>query len=120
MTSRLLSRRDVEFLLYEWLDVTALCSRPRYADHSRETFDGALDTAERIATEVFLPHRRKSDVEEPEFDGERVHIIPEVGVAYRAFAEAGLLAAEIAKRGVSAAGGTADRRAARGRPGGAP
>jgi len=93
MTSRLLSRRDVEFVLYEWLDVTALCSRPRYADHSRETFDGALDTAERIATEVFLPHRRKSDVEEPEFDGERVHIIPEVGVAYRAFAEAGLLAA---------------------------
>ena len=93
MTSRLLSRRDVEFLLYEWLDVTALCSRPRYADHSRETFDGALDTAERIATEVFLPHRRKSDVEEPEFDGERVHIIPEVGVAYRAFAESGLLAA---------------------------
>ena len=93
MTSRLLSRRDVEFLLYEWLDVTALCSRPRYADHSRETFDGALDTAERIATEVFLPHRRKSDVEEPEFDGERVHIIPEVGAAYRAFAEAGLLAA---------------------------
>jgi len=93
MTSRLLSRRDVEFLLYEWLDVTALCTRPRYADHSRETFDGALDTAERIATEVFLPHRRKSDVEEPEFDGERVHIIPEVGAAYRAFAEAGLLAA---------------------------
>ena len=44
----------------------------------RETFDAALDTAERIATEVFLPHRRKSDVEEPKFDGERVHLIPEV------------------------------------------
>ena len=40
--------------------------------------------AERIATEVFLPHRRKSDVEEPKFDGERVHLIPEVeGVARR-------------------------------------
>jgi len=93
MTSKLLSRRDVEFLLYEWLDVTSLCGRPRFADHSRETFDGALDTAERIATEVFLPHRRKSDVEEPEFDGERVHIIPEVGEAFAAFAGAGLLAA---------------------------
>ncbi len=92
MTSKLLSRRDVEFLLYEWLDVTSLCGRPRFADHSRETFDGALDTAERIATEVFLPHRRKSDVEEPEFDGERVQIIPEVGTAFAAFAEAGLLA----------------------------
>ena len=79
MTSKLLSRRDIEFLLYEWLDVATLCQRPRYADHSRETFDGALDTAERIATEVFLPHRRKSDIEEPRFDGERVHLIPEVG-----------------------------------------
>jgi alkylation response protein AidB-like acyl-CoA dehydrogenase len=92
MTSRLLSRRDVEFLLYEWLDVTSLCSRSRFADHSRETFDGALDTAERIANEVFLPHRRKSDTQEPEFDGERVHLIPEVAEAFAAFAQAGLLA----------------------------
>ena len=93
MTAKLLSRRDVEFLLYEWLEVTTLCGRARYADHSRETFDGALDTAERIATEVFLPHRRKGDVEEPQFDGERVHLIPEVREAFAAFAEAGLLAA---------------------------
>ena len=92
MTSKLLSRRDVEFLLYEWLDVTALCARPRHADHSRETFDAALDTAERIATEVFLPYRRKSDLEEPQFDGERVRLIPEVAQSYAAFAGAGLLA----------------------------
>ena len=92
MASKLLSRRDLEFLLYEWLEVTSLCARPRFADHSRETFDGALDTAERIATEVFLPHRRKSDVEEPQFDGEHVRLIPEVGEAYAAFAGAGLLA----------------------------
>jgi alkylation response protein AidB-like acyl-CoA dehydrogenase len=93
MPAKLLSRRDVEFLLYEWLEVTSLCDRARFADHSHETFDGALDTAERIATEVFLPHRRKSDVAEPEFDGERVHLIPEVGEAFAAFAGAGLLAA---------------------------
>ena len=94
MAGKLLSRRDLEFLLYEWLDVESLVARPRYSDHSRETFDGALDTAERIATEFFLPHRRKSDVEEPAFDGERVHLIPEVRSAWSAFAEAGLLAAE--------------------------
>jgi len=94
MTSKLLSRRDLEFLLHEWLDVTALCARERYADHSRETFDAALDTAERIATGYFLPHRRKSDAEEPVFDGDRVRLIPEVASAWSAFAEAGLLAAE--------------------------
>jgi len=93
MGSKLISRRDLEFLLYEWLDVGSLCDRPRFADHSRETFDSALDTAERVATEVFLPHRRKSDVEEPRFDGERVHLIPEVKASFDAFAAAGLLAA---------------------------
>ena len=94
MIHKLIARRDLEFLLYEWLDVVSLCERPRFADHGRETFDGALDTAERIAAEHFLPHRRKSDVVEPEFDGERVHLIPEVRSAWIAFAEAGLLAAE--------------------------
>ena len=93
MPSKLLSRRDIEFLLYEWLDAASLASRARFSDHSRETFDSALDTAERIATDVFLPHRRKSDVEEPEFDGERVHLIPEVKAAFDAFAQAGMLAA---------------------------
>jgi len=93
MTSRLVSRRDLEFLLYEWLDVTALCTRERFADHGRETFDATLDTAERLATERFLPHRRKSDTHEPEFDGERVSVIPEVPLAVRAYAEAGLLSA---------------------------
>jgi alkylation response protein AidB-like acyl-CoA dehydrogenase len=93
MTSKILSRRDLEFLLYEWLDVEALTSRPRYADHSRETFDAALDTCEKIATEKFEPHNKKSDQHEPTFDGERVHMIPEVAEALRAFCDAGLMAA---------------------------
>jgi butyryl-CoA dehydrogenase len=94
MDSKLLSRRDLEFLLHEWLAVESLCERPRYADHGRETFDAALDTAERIATEHFLPHRRKSDLEEPHFDGERVRLIPEATTAWQAFSAAGLIAAE--------------------------
>ena len=92
MASRLISRRDLEFLLYDWLDVTSLCGRPRFSDHSRETFDAALDASERIASDYFLPHRRKGDLVEPTFDGERVHLIPEIGESFRAFAEAGLIA----------------------------
>jgi hypothetical protein len=42
MTSKLLSRRDVEFLLYEWLDVASLCQRPRFADQSREALASTL------------------------------------------------------------------------------
>ena len=98
MQSRILSRRDLEFILYELLDVGTLTSRPRYADHTRETFDAALDTCERMATELFEPHYRKNDLNEPHIvhdndGGERVHIIPEVKQALNAFCQAGLMAA---------------------------
>ena len=90
MASTLLSARDLQFMLYEWLDVEALTRRPRYADHSKETFDGALELAERVATDHFAPHNKTNDVEEPRFDGERVHVNPEVGQALRVYAETGL------------------------------
>ncbi len=98
MQSKILSRRDLEFILYELLGVTALTGRPRYADHSRETFDAALDTCERMATELFEPHYKKNDQNEPrvfvdEDGSERVRIIPEVKQALDAFCQAGLMAA---------------------------
>ncbi|MEU3309272.1 acyl-CoA dehydrogenase [Nocardiopsis sp. NPDC006832] len=90
MASTLLSARDLRFLLYEWLDVEALTRRTRYADHSRETFDGALELAERVATDHFAPHNKTNDAEEPRFDGERVHVNPEVKKALEVYAETGL------------------------------
>ncbi len=90
MPSQLLSRRDLDFLLYEWLDVELLTKRDRFADHSRETFDAVLELSERIATRHFAPHNKKADAEEPTFDGERVTMIPEVAEALKVFAEAGL------------------------------
>ena len=35
MPSQLLSRADLDFLLYDWLRVEDLTTRARYADHSR-------------------------------------------------------------------------------------
>ena len=94
--SKIASARDIEFLLYDWLHVEQLCERPRFAEHSRETFDAVLQLSERLATDYFAPHNRKGDSNEPQFDGERVQLIPEVGLALRAFAEAGLFAASAA------------------------
>jgi alkylation response protein AidB-like acyl-CoA dehydrogenase len=93
MQSLILARRDLEFLLYEWLRVESLTQYPRYADHSRETFDAVIDICERLANEQLAPHNKKNDQQEPHFDGERVHMIPEVKIALTAIAEAGLFAA---------------------------
>jgi butyryl-CoA dehydrogenase len=89
----IINRRDLDFQLFEVLDAEALTQRPRYAEHSRETFAAVLDTATAIAEEKFAPHNRKADEHEPTFDGQRVSMIPEVGEALRAFCEAGFIAA---------------------------
>ncbi|WP_250038192.1 acyl-CoA dehydrogenase [Paractinoplanes maris] len=93
MASKILSRRDLDFLLYEWLDVEALTARERFAEHSRDTFDAFLDVSAEIAERDFAPHNRRSDLEEPTFDGVRVTMIPEVAAALKVFNETGLLSA---------------------------
>lgn len=92
MASNLLSRRDLDFLLFEWLGVEDLPKRDRFAEHSRETFSALLDLCEDLATRYFAPHNKKNDAHEPTFDGERVSVIPEVKQALDAFAKADLLA----------------------------
>jgi butyryl-CoA dehydrogenase len=84
--------RELEFLLYEVLDVQALCRTPLYRDHDRESFRQALAAAERLARERFEPHAAAADVREPEVRDSRVWITPEVGEALRSLADAGFLA----------------------------
>ena len=98
MSSLLLSRRDLNFLLYQWLDVESLAARKRYAAHDRDTFDAVLDLAERIATEQFAPHNKTADANEPTFDGERVTLIPEVKQAIDAYAAAGFIGTVLDER----------------------
>jgi len=89
----IVNRRDLDFQLFEVLDTDSLTARPRFAEHSTETFRAVLDTAEAIASEKFAPHNRKADEHEPSFDGTRVEMIPEVAGALKAFCEAGFIAA---------------------------
>jgi len=93
MDQLIINRRDLSFMLHELLAVDTLTHAPRFAEHSRETFDAAIDTALQIAVERFAPHNRKADLNEPRFDGQRVTLIPEVGQALQAFAKAGFAAA---------------------------
>jgi alkylation response protein AidB-like acyl-CoA dehydrogenase len=88
-----LSRRDVDFLLYEWLDVVELTKRDHFAEHSRDTFDAVLDLSADIATKCFAPHNKKADQTEPSVgpDG-KVVMIDEIKDALDAFSGAGLLA----------------------------
>lgn len=91
MPAPLMSRRDLAFYLYELFDVEALTARERYADHNRESFDAAMDLAEKIAEDYFVPIRKTVDLNQPDWDGEKVVMIDEIKRAYDAVAEAGLI-----------------------------
>ncbi|NHP17266.1 acyl-CoA dehydrogenase [Rhodococcus sp. IC4_135] len=93
MTTPPLSKRDIEFLLYEWLDVESLTERPRFAEHSRETFDAVLELSEDMAAKFFAPHNKLADAQEPTVgeDG-KVITTPEAKKALEVFAQAGLFA----------------------------
>ena len=89
----LLNDRDIEFQLYEVLNTEFLLNRSRYSEHSREVFNATLATAKGVAERYFANHAAKADENEPTFDGENVHLIPETKAAWDAFAEAGFLSA---------------------------
>ena len=91
--SGLLSRRDLEFLLYEWLDIESVTRRPRFADCSRETFDAVLELAQDLAEQEFATHLKESDRNEPQLTGGQVQVIPQIGRALRVAADSGLIGA---------------------------
>ena len=86
-------RHTVDFLLTDWLRVTTLTDRPRFADHSAETFSQVLDACEKIARDDFAPFNRLVDTEEPRFDGEKVILPQATQDAWDAYAASGLLSA---------------------------
>ncbi len=93
MDSKLINRRDIDFVLYEWLDVEALTSRARFREHSRETFDAILDLAENMARDLFASHLKKSDQDPPRMEGEQIYLPAEVETAVKAHAQAGFISA---------------------------
>ncbi|TDC76228.1 acyl-CoA dehydrogenase [Actinomadura sp. 7K507] len=92
--AHLLSRRNLDFMLYEWLDVARLTARSRFREHSAETFSAVLDLSEQLAVRKFAPHNREADRCEPVIGADgRVLLAPPVRDAVHAYTAAGLQAA---------------------------
>jgi len=93
MTQYCLNERDLAFQLFEVLKIERLFKSEYYQDYNREMVGASLDTARKVAGEYFAPFYAKGDQNEPGFDGEKVHLVPEMQAAWDHFAEAGFLAA---------------------------
>ncbi|MBU2487872.1 MAG: acyl-CoA dehydrogenase, partial [Proteobacteria bacterium] len=69
-------RRDLDFVLYEQLDVEGLTKHEKYADFNRKTFDLMLNEARNFAVKEILPTVREVDENGVRFEGGKV-IVPE-------------------------------------------
>ncbi len=91
-------RATLDFLLNDWLRTGELCARPRFADHSVETFAAVLDTAEKIAKSKYAPFNRLVDTQEPrtetDADGALRVVLPQATHdAWAAYSGSGMLSA---------------------------
>lgn len=88
-----LLQADLPFLLFDVLNVERLSGRERFADFSRETIEAVLEVTVKIAEGHFAPFYQLGDREEPQFVDGHATVLPAVGEAWTAVADAGLLAA---------------------------
>ncbi|MDB5430414.1 MAG: acyl-CoA dehydrogenase [Caulobacter sp.] len=92
--SLILSRRDMDFLLFEWLDVEGLLTRPRYAEHDRQTLNAVLDLSQQLAEDLFAPSNKMADKTEPRMLAHGAVAMPAATkTALDALSASGLLAA---------------------------
>ncbi|MBU3914302.1 acyl-CoA dehydrogenase [bacterium] len=75
MAEKFISQRNLNFLLYEVLDIETLSQYPYFEDHGRETYEMLIDTSIQMAKDIMHPAFVEMDQIPPEFkDGEiKVH-----------------------------------------------
>jgi butyryl-CoA dehydrogenase len=83
MAEQFISDRNLKFLLYEVFNAEDLLAYPRYAEHSREVFDMVLETALKMARDLFKPIVSEMDKMPPVYAGGDVAVHPAVRTIMR-------------------------------------
>lgn len=84
-------RAEIDFQLYDVLDVDRLLALPQFEEHDRATLDSILDTAYDIAGDYYAPTASALDAFEYKLEGNAVATPPYLKAATDAFVEAGFM-----------------------------
>jgi alkylation response protein AidB-like acyl-CoA dehydrogenase len=93
MAEKFLSEKNLRFLLYDMLELEALCQYPYFEEHSRETFDMVLDTAVRMGKEILFPIFTEMDREPPRLEDGTIKVHPKIREYLRESGEGGWISA---------------------------
>ncbi|MGC8659970.1 MAG: acyl-CoA dehydrogenase [Desulfomonilaceae bacterium] len=95
MSEKFVSRRNLEFLLYETHDVERLSSLAYYEDHTRETYQLVLDTAHKLARDLLYPYLGEMDKKAPFLENGGVKVHPVVKNMLKEWGEGGWIGASM-------------------------
>jgi butyryl-CoA dehydrogenase len=87
------SRRNLDFMLKEVLNVAELTKYPYFQDYTPDMFDMVLDTAEEIADKIMRPAYVSSDRNQPELVNGQVKVHPAVKDYLKAMGDSGMIGA---------------------------
>jgi alkylation response protein AidB-like acyl-CoA dehydrogenase len=87
------SRRNLDFTLYEVLNVEELTQHAYFSDHNRETFGFIFDAFTEMAEKILHPQYAASDRAQPDLVDGQVKVHPVIHEFLKTFNEAGFMAA---------------------------
>ncbi len=93
MSNYLVDLRDVQFCLFEHLDVEKLLKYPKFQEFNREMFEMIVEEALKQAQEVAGPLDAVGDEKGVKFENGKVEVPQEFVEAYKLYAEAGWIGA---------------------------
>ncbi len=83
------SRQNLNFILFEVFNIDILTQYPYFQDHSNETFEMVLDSAEAIATKMLRPLLTEMDRKEPQLVDGNIKIHPGMRTIIQKFGDDG-------------------------------
>jgi butyryl-CoA dehydrogenase len=86
-------RRELDFQLFDVLDVEKLLATPHFAEHDRATLDAILDTAYELASDFFAPLAAELDAFEYRLENGTIATPERLKIAVRAYIDAGFMGA---------------------------
>jgi alkylation response protein AidB-like acyl-CoA dehydrogenase len=93
MAEKSFSRRNLDFTLFEVLNISELAQHDYFSAHDAETMRFTLDATEDIANKIMRPNFIASDRQQPELIDGQVKVHAGVHEFVKTYGEAGLIAA---------------------------
>jgi len=89
MAERFVSKRNLDFLLYEVHGMERLSRLPYFEDHTRETYDLVMETALKLARNLMHPYLTEMDEKAPVLENGQVKVHPIVKTMMKEWGEGG-------------------------------